>query len=74
MAEPIEPVTSLSCAPTKQTPGEETYECHYCGETHSKADWLHFEDNYDGAPSETDTMGYEPTDRAALRDAGRRVR
>lgn len=57
MAEPVEPVTSFSCAPTKQALGEETYECRHCGETHSRADWLHFEDNYDGAPSETDTIG-----------------
>lgn len=28
--------------------------------------------NYDGAPSETDTVGYASNDRAALRDAGRR--
>lgn len=53
----FEKVTSLACAPTKPATGSDLYECDHCAEMHSRADWLHFEDNYDGAPSETDTTG-----------------
>lgn len=66
------PIVKAYCRPESAEP---VYECGVCGEFHTQAAWAEYmNQRYDGAPSETDTTGYGSTDRAALRDAGRRVR